>query len=268
MDVVTAIILGVVQGITEWLPVSSSAHLVILQHLMGYQNSTLFDIMVHAGTLLAVSIYFWKELVMLIKNFILTFPELLREGKRAFSKDEERRLTWYIVVATIPIVVVGLALQDCINEIFNSLVLVGVALMVTGFWLFSTIKTDGHEDVKLKSAVAMGLAQAVAIVPGISRSGSTISTGLLLGVDKSKAARFSFLMSIPAIGGAFVLELLTAPVHEMFTPVNILGFAVSFVVGLATIHFLLGVIRRGKFYIFAFYCWAVGAATLVYGLML
>jgi len=268
MDILTAIILGVVQGITEWLPVSSSAHLVIVQHLLGYQNSTLFDIMVHAGTLLAVSLYFWRDLVMMIKNFFLTFIDIFKVGRKAFTLSEDRRLTWYIVLATIPIIIVGLALQDYINEIFNSLTLVGVALIITGFWLISTAKTDGKEDVDGKKALIIGLAQAAAIVPGISRSGSTISTGMLLGVDKKKAARFSFLMSIPAIGGAFVLELISSPVHEMFTTPNIVGFATAFLVGIATIHFLLGVIRRGKFYLFALYCWAVGVATLIYGLML
>ncbi len=268
MDIISAIILGVVQGITEWLPVSSSAHLVIVQHLLGYQNSTLFDIMVHAGTLLAVSIYFWRELLMIIREIFMTFIDVFRVGKKAFVKSEDRRITWYVVLATIPVVIVGLALQDYINQIFNSLTLVGIALIITGFWLISTMKKKGEENVNGKKALIIGLAQAASIVPGISRSGSTISTGMLLNVKKEKAAKFSFLMSIPAIGGAFVLELISSPVHEMFTTSNIVGFATAFIVGLATIHFLLGVIRRGKFYLFALYCWAVGAAVLAYEMIL
>ena len=268
MDILTAIILGVVQGITEWLPVSSSAHLVILQHLFGYQNSVTFDIMVHAGTLLAVVLYFWKDVIMLIKNFFLTFVEVFKIGKKAFTKDEDRRITWYIVIATIPIVVVGLALQDYVDEIFNSLLLVGIALIITGLWLISTIKKDGKEDVNLKNTTIIGLAQAAAIFPGISRSGSTIATGMLQNMDKAKAARFSFLLSIPAVGGAFTLEFVKTPLHEMLLTPNLVGFFASFIVGILTIHFLLGVIKRGKFYMFAFYCWALGAAVVVYSLFI
>ncbi len=267
MDIIQAIVLGIVQGITEWLPVSSSAHLVILQHLFGYGNSVAFDIMVHGGTLLAVVLYFWRDFVMLLRNLVFTFVDIFKIGRKAFYRDEDRMMTWYIVLATVPIVIVGLALQDYIEEIFNSLLLVGVALLITGFWLISTARKSGKGDVTLKTAMWIGLAQSAAIIPGISRSGSTISTGMLLGVDKARAARFSFLLSIPAIGGAFALELLSIPAHDMFSLPNIVGFIASFTVGLATIHFLLGVIRRGKFYLFALYCWALGTAVIVYSLL-
>ncbi len=267
MDLLIAVILGIVQGITEWLPVSSSAHLVILQHLFGYENSTAYDIMVHGGTLLAVILYFRHDFLMLIKNFFLTFIDLFKIGKGAFTINEERRVTWYILVATVPIVIVGLALQDYIDTIFNSLLLVGIALIITGFWLASTYSKNGKEDVNLKKSLIIGLAQSAAILPGISRSGSTISTGMLLNIAKEKAARFSFLMSIPAIGGAFALELFTLPKNEMLNIPNITGFITSFIVGILTIHLLLGIIKRGKFYLFSIYCWILGIAVIIYTLL-
>ncbi len=264
MDTLEAIILGVVQGITEWLPVSSSAHLVILQTVFGYGNSTVFDIMVHGGTLLAVILYFWRDFIMLLKNFFLTFVDIFKIGRRAFTKDEDRRLTWYIVLATIPIIIVGLLLQDYIDAIFSSLLIVGIALLITGTWLFSTRHAKGGEKLNGRISLYVGLAQATAIIPGISRSGSTISTGMLLGLEKKDAARFSFLLSMPAIGGAFALKVLSTPTGEVLTLPNIAGFISAFVVGILTIHLLLGIIRRGKFYLFAIYCWTLGALVLAY----
>ncbi len=263
MDLWLAVFLGFVQGITEWLPVSSSGHLVIIQILSGYRNSVIFDIMVHAGTLLAVIVFFWKDFISLIKNFFLTFVDIFKIGRKAFYSSNERKLTWYIVLATIPIVIVGLMLQDYVNLIFNSLLLVGIALLITGAWLFSTVRKRGKEDLNVKNTFLIGIAQATAIIPGISRSGSTISTAILLNVDRSKAARFSFLLSIPSIGGALTLELLSTPLHDIITMANIAGFLTSFVVGLLTIKFLLDIIRRGKFYLFSLYCWAMGIAVIL-----
>lgn len=267
MDIYLAILLGIVQGITEWLPISSSGHLVIIQILAGYKNSTLFDIMVHGGTLLAVIIFFWREFLLILKNFFLTFIDIFRMGFKAFSRDEDRKLTWYIVVATIPIVIVGLAIQNYIEEIFNSLILVGISLIFTGLWLFSTRNKNGNKNLNLKNTFIVGLAQSVAIIPGISRSGSTISTGMLQNVDKIKAARFSFLLSIPAIGGALTLELMKSSISRILTMNNIVGFFMAFIVGIFTIKFLLGVINRGKFYIFSFYCWVVGVIVIILALI-
>ncbi len=267
MDLWLAVFLGIVQGITEWLPVSSSGHLVIIQILSGYKNSVIFDIMVHAGTLLAVIVFFWKDFISLLKNFFLTFVDIFKMGKRAFYSSADRRYTWYVILATIPIVIVGLMLQEYVNIIFNSLLLVGVALLITGAWLFSTVKKMGKEDLNIKNTFLTGLAQAVAIIPGISRSGSTISTAMLLNVDKVKAARFSFLLSIPSVGGALTLELLSTPLHDVITMTNIAGLLTSFSVGLLTIKFLLDVIRRGKFYLFSLYCWAMGTTVIVISLL-
>ena len=268
MDLFLALFLGILQGITEWLPISSSGHLVLFQHIFGGGNDVLYDIMVHGGTLLAVIVFFWKDFIMLIKNFFLTLVDLPKLKGKAFSRDEDRRLTWFILLATLPIVFVGILLQDYSEEIFNSLLLVGISFIITGLWLLSTARLRGMEDINFKRSIIIGIAQSVAIIPGISRSGSTIATGMLLGMDRKKAARFSFLLSIPTIGGAFIFKIMKTPLGDVITTPNIVGFLTSFVVGILTIKFLLYVIKKGKFYAFALYLIPLGIATITYALIL
>ncbi|OYT58371.1 undecaprenyl-diphosphatase [Euryarchaeota archaeon ex4484_178] len=267
MDLLLAILLGILQGVTEWLPISSSGHLVLFQHIFGEANDVVYDIMVHGGTLLAVIVFFWKDFIMLLRNFVLTFADLPRLKGNAFFKDAERRLTWYILLATLPIVVVGILLQDYIDVIFNSLTVVGIGFIITGIWLLSTSKMRGKEKADLKKSILIGLAQSLAIFPGVSRSGSTIATGMLLKMEKEKAARFSFLLSIPAIGGAFVYKILKTPLANVFTIANIAGFFTAFIVGILTIKFLLYVIKRGRFYAFGFYTICLGILVLLYQLI-
>ncbi len=262
MNVEQAIILGALQGVTEWLPISSSGHLVLLQKVMLSQNSVLFDIMVHGGTLLAVLLFFWRDVLTVLKNFFGTFPDLLRRGPGAFTSSYERRLSWYLVLATVPIVVVGLLLQDYVNEIFNDARLVGICFLITGVWLLLTRFSGGRKKVNLRSSLLIGLAQAAAILPGISRSGSTIATGMLSGVDKEEAAKFSFLLSIPAIAGALTLEILRYGLSSAATTPNLVGFLTSFIVGVLSIKFLLEVIRRGRFHLFSIYCFGIGLLAL------
>ncbi len=264
MNLLIAIILGVVQGITEWLPVSSSGHLVILQLFLESENSIVYDLMVHAGTLLAVLLFFWKDIIKIIIEFFKSFKDLGNMGFKAFLKNEDRKMAVYIIIGTIPIVIVGVLFNDVVNAMFSSLSVVGAALIVTGIWLGSTKFANSKGDVTGLRALIVGLAQAVAIIPGISRSGSTIATGMLVGVDKNKAARFSFLLSIPAILGAIVFKLSSTQPQDIFTAANIAGFVTSFVVGALTIKFLLNVIQRGKFYLFSIYCISVGAIVLAY----
>ncbi len=267
MDVLLAIFLGILQGITEWLPISSSGHLVLFQHIFGGSNSVIFDIMVHGGTLLAVILFFLKDFLMLLKNIVMTFVDIPKLKKRAFYKDEERKLTWYIVLATVPIIFVGVLLQDYVEEIFNTFLLVGVSFVITGLWLLFTMHIKGGEKLNWKKAGIIGLAQSIAILPGISRSGSTIATGMLLHLDREKAARFSFLLSIPTIGGAFLYEILRTPIKDVLTIPNIAGFLSAFIVGILAIKFLLYVIKKGKFYLFGFYCMALGIVVILYSLL-
>ncbi len=267
MDPAFALLLGVVQGVTEWLPISSSGHLVIMQKLLFSYNSVLFDVMVHGGTLLAVIVVFWHDFINLIANFLMTFLEIPRNGIHAFHSSEERRLSWYVVVGTIPIAIVGYFLKDYVDFIFNNLGLVGFCLIVTGLWIYLTRNSKHFEKLNFKSSVIIGLAQAVAILPGISRSGSTISTGLLLGIDRDDAVRFSFLLSIPAIAGALILEVMSSSLSNVMSLDNLIGFLSSFIVGILAIKFLLAVIRRDRFHWFSYYCFLVGGIVLLISLI-
>jgi len=264
MDLLLALFLGILQGITEWLPISSSGHLVLFQYIFGGTNDVVYDIMVHGGTLLAVIIFFWKDFLMLLKNFALTFVDVWKLKGRAFYIDDDRKLTWYVLLATIPIIIAGVLLQDYVEEIFNSILVVGIGFMVTGIWLLSTHNIRGNKEISLKKSLIIGLAQSIAIFPGISRSGSTIATGMLLHMDREKAARFSFLLSIPTIGGAFIYKILKTPMVDVLTPSNIVGFLTAFIVGMLTIKFLLYIIKKGRFYIFGFYTISLGILILLY----
>ncbi len=262
MNVEQAAILGILQGVTEWLPVSSSGHLALMQRIMVSQNSVLFDVMVHSGTLLAVLFFFWRDVLVVLRNLLETFPDILKGGFRAFSSSYERLFSWYLVLATAPIVVIGLLLQDYVNEIFNSVRLVGICFMITGVWLLLTKFSGGEGRVNLRSSLLIGLAQAAAILPGISRSGSTIATGMLSGLNREEAARFSFLLSIPAITGALMLEVFKWGLNSAITTSNLVGFLTSFLVGMLSIRLLFEVIRSGRFHLFSIYCFGVGLLAL------
>jgi len=256
-----AIILGVVQGLTEFLPVSSSGHLVLGQHLLGLdQPEMLFDVAVHVGTLLAVAAYFWRDLWAMLRGF--------------WGRDEEaergRRLIWLVGVGSVPTAVVGVLFRHDFEALFASVTAVGVALLITGCLLMAThfAPPSRREIWRFGAGRAfwVGLAQGLAITPGISRSGSTISVALLLGVERRLAAHYSFLLSLPAILGALLLHLLElAPGQEVAWTPLLLGGAVAGVTGLAALRLLIGVVQRGGLHWFAFYCWALGATALILG---
>ncbi len=267
MDLASALFLGVLQGITEWLPISSSGHLVIMQRLLFSYNSVLFDVMVHGGTLMAVIVVFWRDFVDLVINLFLTLLEIPRNGTYAFHSSEKRSLSWYVVLGTIPIAVVGYLLKDYVDILFNDLKLVGICLLITGLWLYLTKNSKPLRRLSLKSSIIIGLAQAVAILPGISRSGSTISTGLLLGVNREDSVRFSFLLSIPAIAGALALEVASSPLSRVLSLDNLVGFLASFIVGVLAIKFLLAMIRKNRFHWFSYYCFLVGATVMLISLI-
>lgn len=257
MTIFQAVIMGVIQGLTEFLPVSSSGHLVIAEELLGLKTpGVTFEIWLHLGTLLAVLIYFRSWIFRLIRS-------LWNGGRGA----DDRITVWALIVGTLPAVVVGFTLKSAIETAFSSPKFTAAMLVVTGFILFSTLlaRNRGLFVSPLRSLI-IGLAQAVAILPGISRSGSTISAAMLIGVEPAKAAEFSFLLSIPAIGGAFLLDALSA--GESILPAGdiggyLIGTAVAFLSGLLAIHFLLKIVRRGSFYLFGVYCLVVGIAAFV-----
>lgn len=209
MDIIDALILGIVQGITEWLPVSSSAHLVIFQHILGINdNPVIFDAILHLGTLLAVLLATWKYVLQV---FLSSLRALRGNIVENIKKDEDARAGWGAAIATIPIVVAGLLFQNIIEESFKSLWVVALMLPLTGLIIFSVRGRYGTEkQVSLKQAAIIGTAQIFALLPGISRSGTTISAGISSGLEREPATRFSFLMAILAIGGAGTLELYKA----------------------------------------------------------
>lgn len=267
MSLLQAILLGIVQGLTEFLPVSSSGHLVLLQHLLHFKDSAVtlaFDVALHFGTLLAVVLFFWRDLLAMLRESLAWIFRTPRSSAAAYPSA---RLMILVGVATLPAVVVGLGFKDPIEELFVSPKVAGFGLLITGTLLWITRKVASHfkeaKDISVRDSLLIGLAQAVAITPGISRSGSTIAAGLFCRLDQRFAARFSFLLSIPAILGSVILELpeLKALGLTHLFPV-ILGTLASFLTGLLAIRWLLAIIGRGKLHLFSFYCWAAGLLTL------
>lgn len=262
MDLWQSSILGLLQGLTEFLPVSSSGHLVLGQRLLGlHQPELLFDIAVHVGTLAAVLAVFRNDLAAMVKG-IFQSGEQARKG---------RRLIMLVVVGSIPTALIGLLFKDYFEALFGSTLAVGIALLVTGVILALTRlapdKGRPLEKVGPISALAVGLAQSLAITPGISRSGTTISLALLIGVERSLAARYSFLLSIPAILGALLLQLMDVrglPAPDM-TPL-LVGGVIAALSGYLALKLLLKVVDSGRMHFFAPYCWALGLAAVLLSL--
>ena len=249
-----AVFLGALQGITEWLPVSSSGHLALAQQMMGLQVPVSFDIMLHIGTLAAVVLYYWRRLLA-IALAVLRLDFKSNEGKTALL----------IVVASVPTAIIGFALKDFFESMFSSMLMVGIALMITGCVLFSTKWMHGRRKVGLAESVGMGIAQGLAVAPGISRSGWTISAGMAAGVEKEKAAEFSFILSIPALIGAAVIEGRNIAFSGIDWWAVSAGVLVAAVVGYASIFALMKIVKRGEFWVFAPYCWIVGLAAAALG---
>lgn len=267
MSLFQALLLGILQGLTEFLPVSSSGHLVLGQHLLNVQNPDMlsFDVYVHFGTLISVCIIFRKDIGQIIVSLLTALRT--KTLRSAYQTDEYVRLGLAILVGTIPAGIIGFEFHDQIAEAFRDPKLVAVNLIVTGLILFLTRFTRGADPKRLGmvSGFIVGLAQSVAILPGISRSGSTISAGLFLRLSPSLAARFSFLLSIPVIAGAALLESKTVLRQGMemgFGPF-LVGMAAAAIAGYFTIKLLLRIIERGRFSWFAFYCFAVGIAGII-----
>ncbi len=271
MKWIEAVILGVVQGLTEFLPVSSSGHLVLFQNLFGLMEpELLFDICVHVGTLAAVLAVFHKDILQLLKT-LFGVPVLIRSagGIRAlFDTHREFRLMVMIVLGCIPTALLGVIFAKMAEQLFGAVWLVGVALMVTGTFLWFTRrrKASGRpvKEMRIKDAFVIGLVQGLAIIPGISRSGATISAALYLGIDRELAGRFSFLLAIPAILGALVLGLDGEVFHTAVPAGMILaGSLVSAVVGYAALVILLKMVKKGQLHRFSVYCWLVGIVAVL-----
>lgn len=259
-----ACLLGAVQGLTEFLPVSSDGHLAVLQYFltpMPAEQKLAVTVALHFGTLAAVLVYFRRDLIEMAR-------QLLDPARGGYL----RSWAWLIVVGTIPAAVVGLTLKSWVEAALDSLVVIGVCFAVTGTLLFfASVARDvsrGEGDIGLADAVLIGSFQALALLPGVSRSGTTIASGVFRRIRPDAATRFSFLLGIPAIGGALVLEGkdVAALAPELRLPLAV-GVATSYVTGFAAIALLLRVVRTGRLQYFAYYCWAVGILVAAAGII-
>jgi len=274
MNSTEAIILGIIQGLTEFLPVSSSGHLVLFQQLFGLKEAELFfDVCVHLGTLVAVIIVFRQEIIKII-SALLQLVSLAGQKEKFLQNvksDPELKMAVFIVIGSIPTAILGLLFASIADRLFSSALITGLMLMVSGLLLWLTRKAGTHAvstsigHLTPGKALIIGIVQGLAIIPGISRSGSTISTGLLLGVDRETAARYSFLLSIPAIVGAGLLSL-----KEGFSQTNpaiwisLLGAVPAALVGYGALKSLLHMVKKGRLYVFAPYCWLVGILAILF----
>ena len=265
MDWLQALVLGIIQGLTEYLPVSSSGHLAIGSYLFGIdgEENLAFTVLVHVATVMSTFVVLWKEIDWILK------------GLFKFKMNDETKYFLNIVVSMIPIGIVGVFFKDTVEEIFGSgLLIVGCCLLLTAVLLtFSYYaKPRQRENISMKDAFIIGLAQACAVLPGLSRSGSTIATGLLLGNKKEKLAQFSFLMVIPPILGEALLDVLKAAKgEEAFGDISVLplvvGFIAAFVSGYLACKWMINIVKKGKLIYFGIYCAIAGAVTIVCSLL-
>jgi len=250
---INLIILAIIQGITEWFPVSSSGHVVIFSKLLNFENNLMFDVALHLGTLMAVFVYFGGDIVHILEDIL-----------KLKWKSENAKLGYFIFIATLPAVAVGFLFRKFISNIFNNLVIVCICFGISGLILLlgSFVSFKKTKKIGFKESLLIGISQAFAILPGISRSGTTISSGLLLGLDEKKAVRFSFLMSIPVIFGAAILEI----ENKRLTSDLLWATILSFLVGLISIHFLLKIVINSKKNLkwFAFYLFILSILILIY----
>lgn len=248
ITIIQAIILGIIQGITEWLPISSSGHLVIFQNLFKITPPVIFDITLHMGSLIVIITVFWKDILTLIKG-------VLRKEKTHL------KFLGYLIIASIPIAIVGFFLNSYIKSIFNSLITVSISLIFTSIILFLTKKAKQNTNLNLKNTYIIGMFQAIAILPGVSRSGMTISSGLIQGIKKQEVIKFSFLLFIPAIIGAALFELKNIGEITNMTPM-IIGTLAAIITGFLSLKILLKIIRNNKLSYFGWYCLALGTILL------
>lgn len=272
MSLLSSILLGLVQGIAEFLPISSSGHLAIAEHLLNVSGATeipdFFDVLLHLGTLVAVFVAYWSD----IRDMILELISGVRDLARRNTPDPippARRMILLIIVGTLPLFLV-LPVKDLVEGLSDNMYFVAGALLVTGCLLFASDRVrhgrKTERSATLIDVLIVGVAQAIATCPGISRSGTTITAGCFVGFERKFAVRFSFLLSIPAILGANILSLkdaVEAGIDWASVPVYLAGVAVSAVVGYACIRLLKMIAAKGRFGWFAYYCWFAGAATLL-----
>lgn len=275
MSYFEAIILGLVQGLAEFLPISSSGHLALLQQAFGIHEDKvlLFAVLLHVGTLISVFIIYWKDIWELIVELCLTIRDLCTGKGLRLAERPIRKLGVMIIVATIPTAIIGLVFSDFFDSLYNSVIPIGVGLIITGFLLiFAEKKGEGNRGIQqmnFRNAIFVGLVQGVAICPGISRSGSTLFGSLICNLDRKFAVKFVFLISIPSILGSAVLEApaaLEAGVTAAEVGPVLVGMLVAAVSGLVAIKTMIKIVSDKKLSYFSYYVWALGLFVVLYGI--
>lgn len=256
-EILETLLLAIVQGLTEWLPISSIGHLVILQEGLGIgftKSAVAFDVLLHVGTLIVTLFAFRTDIIKILKSLV----------KSGF-KEEDGKLALYIIIGSFPTGIIFYVFGKIFKSFFHNLLAVGIALLTTGFLLFFSERRENNRDLGLLDSFLIGVAQGIAVIPGISRSGATISTGLLRKVKKEVVFKFSFLLSIPAILGAAVSELGELAINGGgdFT-LLLLGLVVSMVVGYFSLKLLRKIVLGKRFHKFAYYCWLLGIAVILF----
>ena len=270
MDIVIqALVMGIVQGLTEFLPVSSSGHLIVVPFLLGWDDAFLtslaFSVMLHIGTLVALLLYFRSDWIRLIPAGLAAVRD------RSFQGDDDRRLAWLLVIATIPAALAGFLFENVIETSFRQVGLVALMLVLGGVLLFVADRfgasSRGIGDVTPRIALVIGVAQALALVPGLSRSGVTISAARMVGLDRGSAARFAFLMATPITAGAGLFEVVRlirgGGIGDASIAPLVVGMVAAMVSGLAAIHFMLGYLRRQSLDVFVLYRFIIAAVVLI-----
>jgi len=282
MDIIQALILGIVQGLAEFLPIASAGQVVLVTHILGVtfpteSGSLAFNVLLHIGTLTAVVGFFWREVVQIIKSFISSILDLFNgQFTNNLKDDTYKRLAWLLIIGTIPVGLAGALFTKRFEFFYNSVPAVSIFLIINGIILWSAEHVKrGDKKVKgitFKNALVIGIFESLALFPGISRSGSSISAGLFSGVDRVCAARFAFLLAIPAIAGAILVEFKDiGALTETNTASIVAAYVAVVVFGFLSIGLLLRIINGTSLRIFSIYCWIVGGLALIlsfyYGLI-
>lgn len=278
MTLFMAILLGIVQGVAEFLPISSSGHLTLMQHFFSgmEEPDSLYNILLHFATLIAVCVVYWKDIVEMVREFFLGLAAVFgKSGSRETPPPPARRLILLLVLGTLPLFLI-LPIEEQVERLGNSPAFVSLALLVTGCLLFfSDRMAKGRKterSAKVSDALLVGLAQACATIPGLSRSGCTISAGMALGFERKFAVRYSFLLSLPAVVGATLLKVIKVlqdgGIDTQRLPMYLAGMVVAGVVGYFSIKLVNLLASKGKFGKFAYYCWFAGLVSLAASLLI
>lgn len=278
MTISSAILLGIVQGVAEFLPISSSGHLAILQNLFALsagEDHLFFDVLLHLGTLISICVCYWGDIVAMVREVFI----VLRGGRRADGTPVQgnlgaARLFMMIVVGTLPLFLV-LPINDKVEELYYITPFIGVALLLTGCMLFVSDKMPPgkrtEKNMRFRDALVIGLCQCVATLPGLSRSGTTITAGIATGLDRNFAMKYSFLLSLPAVLGANLLSFIKAigseSIDASLIPAYLIGMLAAMLSGIAAISLMKLIAKKSKFGWFAYYCWGAGVLTIIFSLI-